>query len=142
MANKRNLKSWKPGQSGNPGGRPKVAPEVREMAKQKSKEAFERICQIIADDDSRVALAACNVVLERAYGRPATERPTVSVDLPEIDNPESLMQAMSKILFAVGNGDIAPADAREVASLIETHRKIIETTELEQRVLALEEKAK
>ncbi|WP_447986972.1 DUF5681 domain-containing protein [Nitrospira sp. Nam74] len=34
--------SWKPGQSGNPGGRPKVLIEVRDLARNHGREAIER----------------------------------------------------------------------------------------------------
>ena len=130
------------GKSGNPGGRPKLPENIRNLAQEKAPEAFERICELVSDSDQRIALAACNTVLERAYGRPATERPTINLDMPKIDNAESLLKAMSKVLIAVGNGDISPADAREVASLIEVHRKAIETTDLDQRISALEGKSK
>ena len=130
------------GKSGNPGGRPKLPEGVRELAQTKAPEAFMRICDLINDNDQRIALSACSVVLERAYGRPATERPTIALDMPEIKNTENLLQAMGKVLLAVGNGDIAPADAKEVASLIEIQRKVIETSELEQRIAALEERPK
>ena len=133
---------FKSGKSGNPGGRPALAPEVRTQAQEKAPEAFKRVCELVNDDDQRVALAACNVVLERAYGRTATERPTINLDMPKIENSESLLQAMSGILIAVSNGKISPVDAKEVAGLIEVHRKTIETTELDQRISVLEGKSK
>lgn len=63
------------GQSGNPGGRPKVVTAIKELAQQHGESAFQRIIGLMASDDERVALAASQEVLNRAYGKPvqATE---------------------------------------------------------------------
>jgi hypothetical protein len=58
------------GRSGNPGGRPKVTGHVRELAQAKSAQAFEKVVSLIDDEDPRVALAAAQEVLNRAYGKP------------------------------------------------------------------------
>jgi hypothetical protein len=63
---------WQKGVSGNAGGRPKIAAEVKELARRYGPEAFRRIVQLMRSDDERVALAAATVVLDRAYGRPIT----------------------------------------------------------------------
>lgn len=60
------------GQSGNPSGRPKVPEEVREMARAASPRAIERAVALIENDDPNVSLKAIGVVLDRAYGKPAT----------------------------------------------------------------------
>lgn len=133
---------FKKGKSGNPGGRPKLPENIRKLALEKAPKAFERICELTSDNDQRIAIAACNVVLERAYGRPATERPTIRFNMPTIENTESLLLAMRNILGAVASGDVSPTDAKDVASLIDVHRKAIETTELDQRITTLEEKEK
>ena len=62
------------GTSGNPGGRPRLAPEVRELAKAKAPRAFERIAELMESNDERVALAASTAILDRAYGRPAIDK--------------------------------------------------------------------
>lgn len=59
------------GQSGNPSGRPKLDPAVRELARAASVPAIERAIQLIADNDPNVALKAINCVLDRAWGKPA-----------------------------------------------------------------------
>jgi hypothetical protein len=58
------------GISGNPSGRPKVAAEIRSLAQQHGREAFERIVYLAASDDERIALAASQEILNRAYGKP------------------------------------------------------------------------
>lgn len=58
------------GQSGNPGGRPKSEREVIELAREGSVRAIGRLVELIEHEDARVAVAAANSVLDRAYGKP------------------------------------------------------------------------
>jgi len=62
--------AFKKGASGNPGGRPKVEGEIREIAQLNGPAAIRRLVQLMNDRDKRVALAACNAILDRGYGRP------------------------------------------------------------------------
>ena len=61
------LTPWPPGQSGNPGGR-RPLPDA---FKERGPEALERLVEFMTDDDSRIALRATEVVVERIYGKPA-----------------------------------------------------------------------
>ncbi len=61
---------FKKGQSGNPGGRPKEIGEVRELAKKHGPAAIKRLVKLIASDNERTAVAACQVLLDRGYGKP------------------------------------------------------------------------
>ena len=61
--------AWKPGQSGNPGGRPKVAGEVRELARQHGYEAIRRLVELMGSKNESVAMRACEALLDRGYGR-------------------------------------------------------------------------
>ncbi len=65
-------KGWKPGQSGNPGGRPKLNKEVTELALKEATDAFMRIVEIsIGGEDDRVRLQANQYIVDRAVGKPA-----------------------------------------------------------------------
>ncbi len=63
--------AFKKGQSGNPGGRPKEVAEVRELAKKHGPAAIKRLAKLMASENERTAVAACEAVLNRGYGRPA-----------------------------------------------------------------------
>jgi hypothetical protein len=64
---------FKPGQSGNPGGRPKVLAEVRELARQYAPEAISTLADIMANSNAPPAarVAAANAILDRGYGKPS-----------------------------------------------------------------------
>ena len=62
---------FKKGQSGNPGGRPKEVSEVKDLARTHGADAIERLVELIASDNERTAVAACEAILNRGYGRPA-----------------------------------------------------------------------
>jgi hypothetical protein len=62
---------WKKGQSGNPGGRPKVAAEVKELARNHGPAAVARLAKLMMSKNQRVAVAACVAILDRGYGKPA-----------------------------------------------------------------------
>jgi hypothetical protein len=65
--------NWKPGQSGNPSGRPKIPSEIREMARAASPAALQALVDIVNDRDSPppARVSAANSILDRAYGKPA-----------------------------------------------------------------------
>lgn len=55
-----------PGVSGNPGGRPKAADEIVELARTDSPEAYEKVARIMRDDDHRQQLTAALAILKVA----------------------------------------------------------------------------
>lgn len=59
------------GQSGNPGGRPKVAAEVKELAQQHGREAVETLVRLMREaEKDEVRVRAAESLLDRGYGRP------------------------------------------------------------------------
>jgi Family of unknown function (DUF5681) len=83
---------FKPGQSGNPGGRPKVVGEIRALARQHTQTALKTLIDIAADKKAPAAarVAAAAHLLDRGYGRPETKieatieprEPSVFSELP------------------------------------------------------------
>lgn len=70
--------AFKPGQSGNPNGRPKQTPEQKDALQQiraLAPEAAKRLREIIQSEESKpeVQLRAIDIVLERAYGKAAAQ---------------------------------------------------------------------
>lgn len=101
------LKPWKQGQSGNPGGRPRVARELQELSRGHSVEAIEKIYGLMQSDDESVALAACKLMIERGYGKPLQDDPKVE----EVEKRKSsfdwrkLSRAKMEILAKILKGE-------------------------------------
>ena len=70
MTNPTGKGGFQKGRSGNPGGRPKLPAEMREMFRAKAPEAFEVLSRHLQSPDAKVAIAAATQILDRAYGRP------------------------------------------------------------------------
>ena len=60
------------GQSGNPGGRPKVIAEVKELAREYTGEAIKTLVSIMTNAKAAPAarVSAANALLDRGYGKP------------------------------------------------------------------------
>lgn len=98
-----NLKPFKPGQSGNPGGRPKgLAAKAREYADR----ALEVIAEALEDVDPKVRLAAAKEVFDRGYGKPVSMTADVSKRLDDLDD-DSLDSAIDALRAAIGAPDAA-----------------------------------
>ena len=74
-------KAFKPGQSGNPGGRPKLPEDVkhvRELARQYTQEAVDALVVTLKEGGHSARVAAANALLERGWGKP--EQPITGPD--------------------------------------------------------------
>ena len=62
--------AFRPGQSGNPGGRPKAIAEVRHLARQYTSLAIETLASIVQHGDKETArVAAAQALLDRGWGK-------------------------------------------------------------------------
>ena len=59
------------GVSGNPGGRPKLKVNLRELAQENTMEALETLVQVMRTGKPGERLVAANAILDRAYGKPS-----------------------------------------------------------------------
>lgn len=67
----RNLRPWRPGESGNPGGRPKAERDVVELARRCTPEVIKRLLYIAMRGNIRdgATVRACELLLERGWGK-------------------------------------------------------------------------
>ena len=60
---------FKPGQSGNTGGRPKALAEVHDAARDHTMAAIDVLVKCMADKNPYVRIAAANAILDRGWGK-------------------------------------------------------------------------
>lgn len=101
------------GQSGNPSGRPKIDPAIKEMARAASVQAIQRAIELLASNDENVALKAVNTVLDRAWGKPvqATEISGPDGEAIHVESGIGDLDLARRIAFALEKG--ARARAKE-----------------------------
>jgi hypothetical protein len=63
---------WVKGNSGNPGGRPKLLEEVRDLAQKETAASIRTLAEIrdSAKAPSQARVAACAALLDRGWGKP------------------------------------------------------------------------
>lgn len=131
---------FKPGQSGNPKGRPKGSRNKTTLAVQAllegEAESLSRVAIEKALDGDMTALRLC---LERVCPVPK-DRPleTGAIRLPKL-TADNLDKVSAAILRAVAAGKLTPQEAQSFSVLLESHRKMVETVSLDERITQLEE---
>jgi hypothetical protein len=86
---------FRKGESGNPGGRPKVLAEVQELARQHAPSAITELARLALKAKNETArIAAIRELLDRGYGRP---RQAMEVSLPGADPLDGLRLLMEEI---------------------------------------------
>lgn len=133
------LKPWPKGVSGNPGGRRRKSAADREiegLARTESVAAFQVVRSLMnSSENDRTRLAAALALLERAHGKPG-ERLTDPIELPP---GATLAEQGQAVMTAACRGDITPTQAGALLGCLGNLARLVELTELEQRIAALEE---
>ncbi len=122
--------------AGNPGkpkgARHKVTRAVETLLEGQSEALTQKAIELALEGDTP-ALRLC---MER-IAPPRKDSP-VSFNLPAIKSAVQASEAAQAILCAVSEGEITPLEGAAVMTLVEQYRRTLETTELEQRITALE----
>jgi len=125
------------GRSGNPRGRPKGHRNKATMAIEELLDGEpEALARKVIEKGLEGDMAALRLCLDRLLP-PRRERLLAS-DLPRIESVKDAQAASSAILAACAAGDLSPGEATEVMELVSAYVRMLETTELEARVVALE----
>lgn len=135
---KQNPARFKPGQSGNPKGRPKGARHRSTMAAlallEGESEALTRKAVEMALNGDMAAIRLC---LERLV--PARKEMPVMVNLPKLEKAEDIITFTARLIALVGSGDLCPGEAAALSGLADRFAKALELTDLEARLRKLEE---
>lgn len=102
MAGKGGLRStsFKPGQSGNPKGRPKVLAEVKDLARGYTKEAIRTLADIAQNTKANASarVAAASAILDRGWGKPQQTVDVTQHKSPLDDLDASTLAALAEAL--------------------------------------------
>ncbi len=125
---------WKPGQSGNPNGRPRGTGEVAKLRASIAGHIPKIIGQLVeAAKDGDVQ--AARLLLERVLPPMKPTELAVPLALPD----GSLTEQGRAVLAAVSSGDLAPEQAARLLSAIDTLARVLEIDELIDRIEKLED---
>jgi len=134
MKNGRNTAGqFSTGNSGRPKGSRNKATIAIESLLQGQAEALTQTAVTKALEGDSVALRLC---IERIA--PAPKDQPVSFSLPKMNNAMDASGAAGSVLTAVSIGELTPIEATRVMGLIGSYRRVLELTEIEERLSALE----
>lgn len=128
---------FKPGQSGNPAGKPKGTRHKTTLA---IEALLDGQATALTQKAIELALEGDMTALRLCMDRLAPirrDRP-VTFDLPRIETADDLPMATQAIMEAVASGELTPSEAAELGKLVDAHAKAIEVTDLHRRLSALE----
>ena len=128
---------FQPGKSGNPAGRPAGSRNKATLAIEAlldgEAEALTRKAVAMALQGDTVALRLC---MDRICP-PRKDRP-ISFKMPPVNNVSDAASVIRSVMEEVAIGSISPGEAKAVSEVLECYRRLVETSELEHRLEALE----
>jgi hypothetical protein len=118
------------GVSGNPGGRPKTATELRNLLA----EGAEHAAKVIIDKAKGGDVGACRIILDRIV---PMSKPTLPLTPFYLDdsNPQALARS---VMQAIAAGTLSADQGKVILDGLASMMKVIEVVELEQRIAMLE----
>jgi hypothetical protein len=132
------LTPFRPGQSGNPSGRPKGA-------RNKATLAMEALLDGEAQELTRKAIelakcgdmAALRLCMDRLL--PARRDRAVNFALPKLETAADAVKANAALVQAVAEGELTPSEAAELAKLVEGFTRSVDLHDIQARLDKLEQ---
>ena len=132
---------FKPGQSGNPAGKPKGA-------RNKTTLAVEALLNGEAENLTRraieMAMAGDGPALRLCLDKlvPARKGSTYFfIDMPKLEKAQDALKACTAIVEAVACGDLTPSEADELSRVVANFIKVARSVDLTERIKRLEQMA-
>jgi hypothetical protein len=126
---------FKPGKSGNPAGRPKGIPnpqaKLRKSIEEQLPEIITRLAQAALGGD----VQAASLLLSRCL--PPVKPESLSMSIPDAG---SMADRAEQIASEVMAGNLSATAAGELMGVLVAQAKILETSELAERLAVLEER--
>jgi len=130
---KRPPAGWKPGQSGNPKGRPPGQSKIAKWRESLAGDVSDILASLVQQAKAGDAMAA-RLILERCLPALKNVEPTQALNLPD----GSLTSKGQAVLGAVAAGELAPGQGSQLITAIGQLARVAEIDELSARITALE----
>jgi hypothetical protein len=135
-------KPWqfRPGQSGNPTGRPPGSRHAALVALDAiGTEGGEDVLRSVVEAAKGGDMRAAEILLRRLW--PERKGRPVLLDLPRVQTAGDVSAALAAVTDAVAAGSLSPEEGAAFAGILEAQRRAVETEDLQRRIAALEERA-
>ena len=128
---------FKPGQSGNPSGRPqgsrhKATILAEKMMSQDAEDIVKAVIAAARNGD----LTAARLILDRIY--PPRKDSPIQLDLPCLKNTGDAVDYMKAIMSGVSDGLVTPSEAVTLSGLVDSFVRALEAHDFEARIARLE----
>jgi hypothetical protein len=125
------------GQSGNPAGRPRGSRNratalFRDLLEDNAEAIVRKAISLAKTGD----MSAIRICMDRLA--PARRKAPVPFPLPPLEKAADTVAAVTRIVAAVADGELTPAEAAELAKVIDIYLRSLETTGFEERLTRLE----
>jgi hypothetical protein len=133
------MAKFQKGESGNPkdrgqGSRNKATIAAQELLEGDLEATTQKCIEKAKDGD----MMAVKLILDKVL--PNARERRLSVKLPRVEGEADLPAMLAAVLQMVGNGNLTPGEGQAITGMIEAYRKGLETTDLEARITALEQR--
>ena len=129
--------TFKPGQSGNPAGKPpgtrnRVTRAVEELLDGEAEALTRKAVEMAKAGD----IQAMRICLDRIA--PARKDRYVPIDLPPLDSADDAVKASAVIVAALSAGDLTPSEASELGKLVGNFVTALTAADFEKRLRQIE----
>ncbi|MFH1658553.1 MAG: DUF5681 domain-containing protein [Pseudomonadota bacterium] len=128
---------WKPGESGNPTGRPKGALNKKTLLVEEFEKEGSAIARVVINAAKNGDIQAANIALMRLAPPLKAECRRINIAL---NTDSSLTEQAKQVLEAIASGNIDPENGRLLIDCIGRFAGLKQIEELEDRLLSIEEK--
>lgn len=125
--------TWKPGESGNPAGRPLGSGKVAELRTAIAQHLADIVTKLV-EQAKAGDTGAARLLLERVLPAVKPVEQAAPIALPD----GTLTEQGRAVMLAAGIGDLSPTQAAQLLTSLGALAKLVEQDELVRRVEALE----
>lgn len=125
------------GNRANPHGRPAGSKNAALVALDAlGTDAAQDLLKTVIQEARNGDMAAARIILDRVW--PARKGRLITFTMSKVESAADVAKALSGVLEAVANGLLSIEEGQGLAAILESQRKTLELTEIEERLTMLE----